>query len=352
LADDDPRLLADPQESANLYCSARLCEVLRQVVAPAWKKFQARSSEPESYLWVMRYAKCGEHLKVRWHGPAFRAGLWRTTLDEAWTSYLAHLAPAVAGAPRLSLAKSVPIDEEDQATVDYPDRTLRWTTYQRSHVSIGYRPYLLDDFFVALLTRCLSRGTAMVLELLKSGPDGRAPHKLRQMLLLKAVIAGLAALPFSSAERDAYLLYHRDCLLRAFRKRKRLLHGALNMTTLLGRFDAEIERLGGAAKQLAEQARLHWQEGLPLAWGRSFEAWSRALLALAEYVSPICGDQEHDIDPFAESPLFPPLFKAFHGMANQLGLDALNEAFPYHLLISLTAADGLHERPVVLRPNL
>jgi Lantibiotic biosynthesis dehydratase C-term len=348
----DPWLLADPEVSANLYCAGRLCEVICQVVAPSWRDLQAQCTAPESNLWIMRYGKCGEHLKVRWHGPVSRAELWRAILQGNWTSYLAGLSPVEAGAPRLSQSKVTPIDKEDHATADYPDRTLLWTTYERSHVSLGYRPYLLDDVYIAFLTRCLGRSTEILLACLESGRDGRSPHKLRQMILLKALIAGFAALPFSPAERDLYLLYHRDSLLRAFRRRKRLLHGSPNMVKLLARFDAEIERLGGQAKQLATQARIVWQEAYLPPWGRSFEAWGRSLRDLAEYADPLCRDLQHDIDPFAESPLFPALFKAFHGLANQVGLDAFNEAFAYHLLISLTASDDLRQRPVLLRPDL
>jgi hypothetical protein len=352
LSTDIAGQLADPTESANLYCAGRLCETLKQVVAPAWRESRARSEAYDIYLWVMRYARCGEHLKVRMHGPKPQAALWRAILEKCWTAYVDGLPPASNGAVRLSSLKVAPIDLEDHAGVEYPDRFLLRTKYQRSHVSLGYQPYLQDDVYTELLTRCLGSSTEVVLGLLKSGPDGRSPHKSQQTILLKSLIAGLSALPFSPADRDLYLLYHRDVLLRAFLRRKKVINSSSNMVSLVARFDAEIERLGDQVQQLASQARLHWQEGSLPPWGQPFAVWSQLLYALTEYVSPICRTAAYQIDPFAESPLFPPLFKAFHGLANQIGLDALNEAFAYHLLISLTGAEDLRRRPVLLRPNI
>lgn len=325
---------------------------MSRVVAPSWQELQRQSIGLDCYLWVMRYARGGEHLKVRWHGPDAQALLWRAILEGKWKNYREGLPSVSDRPPRLSQSKVTPIDVEDQASEDYPDRFLLWTHYKRSHVSLGYHPYLQDDRYVELLTRCLGFSTEMLLDVLECGPGGSAAHGPRQTILLKAIITGLAALSFSPTELDFYLLYHRDSLLRAFRRRKKIINGSLNMAALVARFEGEIERMGQQARRLATQARIHWQEGTLPPWGGRFAAWSQALRALADYVNPICRDRAHHIDPFAESPMFPPLFKVFHGLANQIGLDALNEAFAYHLLISLTAPEDLRQRPVLLRPNL
>ena len=41
--------------------------------------------------------------------------------------------------------------------------------------------------------------------------------------------------------------------------------------------------------------------------------------------------------PFSDDPVFSALFKAFHGVANQLGVDLLNEALVYHVLFRAVA---------------
>jgi hypothetical protein len=65
--------------------------------------------------------------------------------------------------------------------------------------------------------------------------------------------------------------------------------------------------------------------------------WRRSLGSLAEYASRFQDDPEHRLDPFAEDVSFPAVFKALHGLANQLGLSVLNEALAYHLVLRAVA---------------
>jgi hypothetical protein len=344
-------MFPDPLLSANVYCAGRLGEALLRVAGALQRELLAEGGAEPGYVWVMRYAKCGEHLKIRVHGPESRRPLIQASLAAAAASYLAGQEAPDPAAPRRTRELAPPIDREDQAPADYPDRTFLWTTYERSHISLGYRPYMNDDVYVALLTRCMGRGTEILLHRLEADGAGQIQHQKLQTLLLKALIAGLSALPLTAEERALYLLYHRDCLLRGALKQAGSAGGPRKMEETLARFRLQVEKLGGEVDGLAETARTRW-EGGGERWEGDFEAWSSALAGLAEYVAPLCGGRAYHIDPFAELPLFPAVFKAFHGLANQLGLTPLNEAFAHHLLLSASCSGELRDRPVQLKPAL
>jgi len=344
-------MFPDPLLSANVYCAGRLGEALLRVTGAFRRELLARGGLEPGYVWVMRYAKCGEHLKIRLHGPQSREPLMRELLAAAAEPYLAGLGAPDPAAPRRTRELAAPIDREDQASTDYPDRTFLWTTYERSHISLGYRPYMNDDVYVSLLTRCMGRGTEILLDRLESDEAGQIHHQKLQALLLKALITGLSALPLTTEERTLYLLYHRDCLLRAALKQAGSAGGPQKMAEILARFQLQVDKLGREADGLAETARARW-DGDGESWDADFEAWSSALAELAGYVASICGGRAYHIDPFAESSLFPPIFKALHGFANQLGLTPLNEAFAHHLLLSVAGSGGPRDRPVQLKPAL
>jgi hypothetical protein len=332
---------SDPVLSGNVYCDGRLCEVIHKLVAPSWERFRHRTSEePESYLWLMRYAKGGEHLKIRFHGSAASAPLLRRLLDEEKSRYFASLPPAAPEARRHSRPSATPIDREDVGVTDHPDRSLLWTEYRRSPVSLGYEPYLEDDRYLVLLTRCLGRGSEILLARLKSGADGRSPHAIRQTLLLHGLIAGLSDLALSPSDRALYLLYHRDTLLRSRRKGRGAPPGDPEEThPTLRQFAAEMERMEAAKDRLARTTVLYWN-GSGRAWGNDFTSWRRAVQELAAYVSSVEGDKAYAIDPLAPRPGFPALFKALHGFANQAGVDPLNEAFAHHFLLVSSTPDS------------
>jgi hypothetical protein len=344
-------LYPNPFLSASIYCCGRLDEVIHSCIAQFWVEARHRDETGTSYLWVMRYAKGGDHLKVRLHGPEGHRFWMRELLAAAVESYFSALEPPEVDAPRKNRDLATPIDHEDRVPTLYPDRTLLWTVYERSHISLGYRPYMNDDVYVSRLTRCLGRSTDVLLSRLETDSSGRSSHQVLQAILLKALIAGLSALPFNSQERTLYLLYHRDCLLRAVLKQAGSRSGPQKMEETLNRFRQQVHGMGESIDRLAWTAGSLWQTREEGNWDNDFEAWRGALRELADYASLVCGDLAHHIDPFAEHPLFPPLFKAFHGFANQLGLTALNEAFAHYLLIAATSDDGLRDRPVQLKPS-
>jgi hypothetical protein len=341
------QLFPDPVFSANIYCAGRLDGVIHRVLAPFWAA--AKGADQGAYLWLMRYAKNGEHLKLRLHGEAGAEALMEP-LGALLERYFGELPREEPEAVRKSTPSATPIDAEDQEPKDQPDRSFLPTGYKRSAIPFGYSPWVDDSVYVGLMTRAFAAGTESIFEKLKTGEDGRAPHSLVQGLLIQAVLDGLAAFGLAAGQRGDYLAYHRDWLLRAALKNTAASAvGPEKVAELIARFDRQVAALGDAAlARIGEAARRRFAE--PEA--ASFNPWQLALAELRAYVEQAAGEPRRHIDPFAEDRRFPPFFKAFHVFANQLGLNPLNEAFAHHLLLR-AAVDGLDapQRQVVLRPR-
>lgn len=300
----------DPSLTANLYCAGGLDPVVFRVIAPF-----RRELPQDAYLWLVRYGKGGEHLKLRLHTPDADPDLLRRRLAERAGAFFAALPEPPPRTP--GKVDAPPLDPEDE--VDHPDRTLLWTTYRRSHISLGGQPFLDDDLYAAHMTRCLGSACELVLSL-EPGDSGVLPHRTRQVALLQGLIAGLAALGFSTERRADYLAYHRDWLLR-------FLRGAQSVQG----FEERIAKLGAAVHPIRTLAEAEWNGGDPLE-----NPWRTSLSDLLDYISPFANDPDYRLDPFAPDPVFAPLFKAFHGLGNQLGLPVADEAFAHHLLLRAT----------------
>jgi hypothetical protein len=324
--------LPDPLLSANLYCESLLDELIQGAVVPFWNEVRRRDPERRARLWLVRYARGGEHLKLRLHGPAELGPEMRELLTAATESYLASLGPPGPereGRERLDVP---PIDEEDQTDHAHPDRTLLWTHYRRSHVSLPAKPYLLDDEFVALFTACLGEAGERALDALANA-GSPVTTQARQTALLKGLISGLGALGFQPAEGASYLAYHRDWLIRFTLQRNGADPGKARET--LAYFDTQVSKMKPAIDRLRGAVQAAWtgasQPG-------STDPWRSALAGLMTWVSARRGDPAYHIDPYAQDPVFAPFFKVFHGFANALGLTALDEGFTHHML--LQAAGG------------
>ena len=361
-ADQNPSsvsILADPVLSASLYCAGRLDEVIGGLVAPVWEGLRREGLSDESYLWMLRYARGGEHLKLRLHGPESAGTSFRQRLDLEQRDFFANLEPAPSStAERPPTPSSPAIDVEDAGPEVHPDRALRWTTYLRSPLSLGPQLLLDDERYLHGVTRCLGRATEIVLRHLGSAPGGRQPFKARRNLLRKAIVAGLSRLRFSPEERALYVLYHRDTLLRFLRRRQTLNlevnlveDGPTAMTRTVGRFDAEVRRL-----RTEEDPWAGWHRGEASRdtspWDRDLREWSLDLADFWRYAELRCSGISSALDPFAVHRAFPLLFKAIHGLANQAGVDHLNEAFLHHLLASSTLNGSDSLPPVPLVPEL
>lgn len=315
--------------TANLYCEALQDAALHGALAPVGARLRTSDPDRAGFLWIVRYPRGGEHLKVRIHAPAEQEACLREMLREAVDSWVATLPPAVPEQPRKDAPGLPAIDPEDEASAPWPDRSLVWTRYRRSHVSLGGGPFLTDDSYVARLTSCLGAGCVVVLDALAPAPSGRVSDGLRQTTLLQLLIGGLAVMGFDAEERATYLAYHRDWLLRFSLKGGA---DAARTQEMLARFDQRAEQMGDALGALGEAAES--------AWGATpdrEDRWQQALAELAVYVARFRGDPAYRLDPFTEDPVFPAVFKVFHGTANQLGLGMLPEALTHHLLLRATS---------------
>ena len=326
-------LFPDPVLTASLYCDGRLDEIFRNVLAPFRQELGVYDAEGACYLWTVRYARRGEHLKIRLHGPEERRPLLQSLLEDIAGNYFAALGPPEQGAPRQVSEKSPPIDTEDSGEGLFPDRTLLWTGYKRSHVSLAGEPFLLDDHYVALFTRCAAAGCNQVIQVLQLDSSGIIPPSVRPSTLLKMVIDALSSL--QAEKRAMYLAYHRDWLIRfTLLKRHTDPEQAQKVLTHL---DHRLQSMAAKVEATRRTQEERWEGN-----GEPADAnWRRSFAALSRYAEAVCQNPDYHIDPFARDPRFAFFFKVLHGLANQLGLSMMDEAFVHHLL--LRAAEGMAE---------
>lgn len=325
----------DPSLTANVYCAGRLDEVIRRIVVPFWSELRRGESESLGFLWLVRYDKAGEHLKIRLHGPESWRLSMRGPLRDITDAYFASLGGQ--GSPTEERSRppesrtGIPsIDPEDDAPADYADRSLVWTEYRRSPLSLGSEPLLSDDRYVSLLTRCLARACELTMEAV-GAQDGDITHQQRQATLLKALASGIEALHPHRQKRIEYFRYHRDWLLRYSLALSN--SDSEKELEILAKFQQQLSRMGKAFDALRRVvATGDGQMASREHFVGSYASWQRALFDLSSYVRPLCDDPAYDLDPFAPDPAFVPVFKAFHGLANQMGIDRLNEALAHHIL--------------------
>lgn len=320
----------DPVVTANLYCEGRLDQVIHGALVPFRRALAERDPEGLWRLWLVRYPRRGEHLKVRLHGPESAASEVRDLLSDTVDACFATLPPPVEGAPRTDGRGALPIDLEDEEDGLAVDRSLLWTHYRRHHVSLGGPPLLEDDRYAELMTTCLARACELVLESLLPDGEGRIPHGRRQTGLLRLVVGGLGALGFDAEKNAAYLAYHRDWLLRFTAARSAA--GSEKIQQTLSQFDQQVDKMGSLVDTWRSVALDAWTGEPRDSLDGSDGPWWRALRDLQDFLDPFRGRPEYQLDPFATDVVFSPVFKVFHGTANQLGLNMLNEAFAHHLL--------------------
>lgn len=338
--------MIDPLLSANVYCSGLLDGLLAGAILPFRQALRRTSMEERCLLWTIRYSRRGEHLKVRLHGdPEDREAL-RQLFMEYVESYLETVRDAPSETPRTGRSDVPPIDPEDELPGESPDHSLLWTTYRRSHVSLGGSPWLEDDLFVAHATRCLARGCDLVLGAV-SAMDGGSGNSLgaRQKLLIKALLSGLGALGLGEPARAAdYLRYHRGWLLRFFLdeegKEKQVLE---HFGVQADRMAATIEQMRRIAGTIAQTQGTQKRE-VPEA---PEDTWEGALAGLAGYTGSFqdradrADRANYQVDPFTSDVTFPPTFKVLHGLANQAGLPPLEEAYVHHLVLTAVQTEGV-----------
>jgi len=320
----------DPLVSANLYAAGKLDQLLLCAIQDFRQRLARHDPDQRSYFWFLRYRRCGEHLKLRIHAPAELEPIIRRELlasAEAFFADLPKASEAGEAAARSAHLDVPPLDAEDRGTDLHPDLSLLFTEYQRSHISLGGQPLLGDDAYVANLTRFLAIGSERVLRELKLDAEGEVPHRLRQNGLIKILIGALGELELSEQQRTNYLRHHRDWLLRF--SLIKTLDRAEKARELLQKFDRQIERMGSGTGPIERNLSRYWGQGA------ENEASYTPLRSLVSYLESFRHDENYQLDPFTCEPAFTGIFKALHGVANQLGLNMIDEAFTHQLLLSL-----------------
>lgn len=308
----------DPVLTANVYCSGLLDDLLHQAIAPFWRGLREEDPENLCYLWMLRFARGGEHVKIRLHGPEDCREAMRRTLTDAIEGFFARLdiSPAPAGRdPRNDLA---PIDPEDEAGVAYPDRTILWTQYRRQPGTMGREPLSRDVTLAALFTRCISRGSEIVLRDLVPDSEGHFLQKTRMSLFLRLLVSGLAGLCFAPPLRASYLTYHRDWLIRAIRG---------DLAGVLARFEERVQMMPAVVATLEEVAR-----GAGSGGDKNYSLWQGSAGELFEHVESLSPRPFDLADFYTMDQVLAPLFKVFHGLANLIQVGLPNEAFLCHVL--------------------
>lgn len=314
----------DPAFSANVYCGD-LDALVRGAVVPFREQLRERDPGGRWSLWMMRYLRGGQHLKIRVHGPDEERAEVQAMLEAHVTAWLGTLPPAGENdPPRVSRPRSLPIDLEDEQAEDHPDRSLVWTRYRRSLVSLGPNALLrADDGYVARKTACFAAEGEIVLE---SAREGTLTPAGKLKVLLRALAVGLTAMGFAADERMAYLEYHRDWLLRfALPHRDKEVE-------MLGRFGERLAGMQDVVQQAVRELEA-WEDGAPAGAPEPLRAWHAAIGEFFAYAVRFRGNlEEYPADPFTDDAVFLSVFKAQHALANQLGVDMLNEALIYHVL--------------------
>lgn len=313
----------DPLLTANVYAAGHLDALLAQSIVPFWRGVRERFPDADCRLWTMRYGRGGEHLKIRVHAPPELEPELRASLTEYLDGFLDALAADPESIERKPTTQLAPIDAEDRTSELHPDRTWTWTQYGRSHVSFGGEPLVDDDLYADRFADCLAAGCERVLE---GFANAELPLGLgqRQRFLLSALLEGLAALELTNEEAARYLTYHRDWLIRYPLLKSGA--GPEKAGEIVDRLHARSTQMGSMIDALRDA--LSGAPGLADAGN----PWTKSLRALALYVRQFADNPDYQLDPFTDGPLFPSIFKVFHGLANQLGLKMLDEAFAHHLL--------------------
>ena len=203
-------------------------------------------------------------------------------------------------------------------------------------ISLGGKPLLDDDHYVALITSCLARACEIALVALRPNDEGQIAYNIRHISLLRLVIGGLGALSFGTEKSIAYLEHHRDWLLRFTTSRSNT--GREKIQQILYTFDQRAERMGDILLFLRTMAIEAWSTESYDSFDHSEGRWRLAIKDFQEYLIRFLENQIYQLDPLISDVILSSVFKVFHGSANQLGLNMLNEAFAYSLLLKAVAA--------------
>jgi hypothetical protein len=310
----------DPIIAANIMAAGRLHEVISCLVMP----FHAAGKRlfPETFhMWVRRSLANGEHLKIRIHGNMQDHDDLKRLLC-AHAELFFHQSPPNSQDYSQAKTHTNELDLEEEMIPPPGNSKLVLTGYRRAPISLPAHPWMEDDAFVRRFYLCLAQGVDLLLEKMASANAGQQTVS-QEALLAEALVHALARIwPGGSSEISEYLIYHRDWLVRFFLKNE------VKQREMLEHFEQMALRSHSTVQLLNETFERNWEQ--PLSCAMNF--WTTHLKDIALYCRMFEHRQEYRIDPFTSQVTFPPLFKVFHGFANELGLRPLQEAYVHHLL--------------------
>jgi hypothetical protein len=319
----------DPVLSANIYAAGRLDDLMANAIVPFASDAESAHG-PATALWVVKYGIRGDYLKVRVHShPGNRESLKDLLMARTQEFFRNQDDPdSLDSATRAHTGSQERKDDAERADCRY---ALRWTRYERCPVSLP-APWLVDDEFAELSCSCLACACKLVLAGYREGVA--AFGKSRQKLLLKALTTGLAASGIREpAAAAAYLRYHRDWLLRFFLRTSDAEQTGLRI------FHNHAHSAGDTLNGIGRALQTMWSHrSVPSdLWLR----WSGALAELTGWLRRCSKFDYRLADPYASDVTFLPLFKVFHGLANQIGLPPLQEAYTCHLTLAALCPGAL-----------
>lgn len=332
----------DPMLSASLFTRGSLDRAITQVVRPFWRRLNEETGDRGAYLWFLRYARGGEHLKLRVHGPADQSHRWAVLLEQhagAWIRAEDRGTPVQARDSRFL----PPIDQDEgseEAVGEDGGPRLVWTTYARRSLVMGDRRLLADDTYAALFTRAVARGCDLLLAEWEAGDSGSF-FGLRQRYFFHRIAGALSMLWPGEEERARYLAYHRDGLIRFAALQSR--SGSRAARKIFELYRRERERIGG---HLSEPTSGGSEDHDP---GGGQKRWWISLDDLRSYLRQRRPSLGGGTDPFAPDLFFPALFRVLHDLANALGFNPTTEGLFFDLL--LHGIDPDHDDDVLLVPG-
>jgi Lantibiotic biosynthesis dehydratase C-term len=310
---------SDPVLTANVYCKDHIDAVLYGALKPFHEEFL--QAHPGKWgFWVMRYRRCGEHLKIRLHGDPANISQVKESLSQYLHRTLSGLewSEGVKQGKVTGAADPV-IDQQDQERSDYQPGSVIFTQYNRSHVTFGGSPYLEDSHYAGLFAGVLIAACRYILN--NAGLGKQLAHGARATLLAELLEAARDELRLENPAE--YFEYHRDWLVRFVLFKAA--HTPTEHQKVINAFEKRVDESGEFWRELSARSR-KMAAGNPGA----FNEWRAALRKLIDYTLSLCDRQQYQIDPFAHHPSHSVLFKALHGASNQLGLALLDEALVHH----------------------
>jgi hypothetical protein len=342
----------DPILCASLFPRGSLDRAVAQVVRPFWRQLDDEAADTGAYLWFLRYAKEGEHFKIRLHGPAEHRDRWAALLEQHAEACI-RTADGEGPEEARDGGYLPPIDQDEGSSETAGEDAgprLAWTTYARRSLVMGDHRLLADDTYAALFTRALARGCELLLADWEEG-DSESFLRLRQRFFFHRIAGALSMLWPDEEERARYLAYHRDWLIRFATLQSR--SGSRAARGILERYRRERERIGGDLPDPGSGGSEDQDPG-----GRQ-ERWWSSLVELRSYLlRQRCPELGGATDPFAPDLFSPALFRVLHNQANALGLNPTTEGLLFDLLLKridagsgaeLLLVPGERELPAVER---